>query len=139
MQSHWSEEYDQLLERAIAEGKVQLLPDKEERREHPRFKLTEDWVRSTESSQRDIIDLSKAGYAFYSERKFEIGEEVPLNLREAFVAQAKVVGCEMVESDSSFLEFKYAVHCQFTSQEHGMIILLLLFEDSTQHGVLSPQ
>ena len=118
---------------------MQLLPDKEELRVNPRFKLSEDWVRSTESSQRDIIDLSKTGYAFHSEKKYEIGEEVPLNLREAFVAQAKVMGCEMVESDSSFLEFKYMVRCQFFSQEHGMIILLLLFEDSTLHGVLSTQ
>ena len=138
MQSQWNEDYDKLLERAITEGKVQLLPDKEERRDHPRFKLSEDWVRSTETSQRDIINLSKTGYAFHSERKYEIGEEVPLSLREAFVAHAKVVGCEMVESDASFLEFKYVVRCRFTSQEHGMIILLLLFEDSTLTGKMEP-
>ena len=135
MKYQWSEEYDQLLERAIADGKVQLLPDMEERRDAPRFSLSEDSFHSTDSIRRDIVDMSKTGYAFHSEKKYEIGEEVPLNLREAFVAQAKVMGCEMVELDSIYLEFKYMVRCQFTSQEHGMIILLLLFEDST----LSPQ
>jgi len=131
MKYQWSEEYDRLLERAIADGKIQLLQDTEERRDNPRFKLSVDLFRSTESVQRDIIDMSKTGYAFYTERKYEIGEEVPLSMREAFEAHATVVGCEMVEVDSGFLEFKYRVRCQFTSPEHGMIILLLLFEDST--------
>ena len=40
MKYQWSEEYDRLLERAIEEGKVQLLQDKEERRDNPRFKLS---------------------------------------------------------------------------------------------------
>ena len=131
MKYQWSDEYDRLLERALAEGKVELLQDKEERRDNPRFKLSEELFRSAESIQRDIIDMSKTGYAFHSERKYEIGEEVPLSMREAFEAHATVVGCEMVEVDSGFLEFKYRVRCQFTSPEHGMIILLLLFEDST--------
>ena len=58
--------------------------------------------------------------------------------REAFEAHATVVGCEMVEIDSGFLEFRYRVRCQFTSPEHGMIILLLLFEDSTTTGNMEP-
>ncbi len=131
MKYQWSEEYDRLLERALAEGKVELLEDTVERRDDPRFKLSENLFSSAESIQRDIIDMSKTGYAFYSERNYEIGEDVPLSMREAFEAHAKVVGCEMVEVDSGFLEYKYRVRCQFTSPEHGMIILLLLFEDST--------
>ena len=131
MADKWSEEYDQLLNRAISEGKVQVLPDEEERRGSPRFKLSEDLFRSADSIQRDIIDMSKTGFAFHSERNYEIGEEVPLTMHNAFEARAKVVGCEMVEVDSAFLEFKYRVRCQFISPEHGMIILMLLFEDST--------
>lgn len=131
MKYQWSEEYDRLLERALAEGKVELLEDTVERRDDPRFKLSENLFSSAEPIQRDIIDMSKTGYAFYSERNYEIGEDVPLSMREAFEAHAKVVGCEMVEVDSGFLEYKYRVRCQFTSPEHGMIILLLLFEDST--------
>ena len=138
MKYQWSEEYDRLLERAITEGKVKLLQDKEERRDNPRFKLSAELFRSAESIQRDIIDMSKTGYAFHSERKYEIAEEVPLSMREAFEAHATVVGCEMVEIDSGFLEFRYRVRCQFTSPEHGMIILLLLFEDSTAAGKTEP-
>jgi len=134
MEEQWSEEYDRLLERAIAEGKVEPLRDIDERRVSPRFKLSEGLYHSEEATQRDIIDLSKTGYAFYSERMYEIGEDVPLSVREAFEAHAKVVGCKMMETDSNFLEFKYRVHCQFTAPEHGMIILLLLFEDSTSPG-----
>ena len=131
MKDKWSEEYDLLLERAIAEGKVQVLPDKEERRGSPRFKFSKELFRSAESIQRDIIDMSTTGFAFHSERTYEIGEEVPLTMHDAFQAHAKVVGCEMVETDSAFLEFKYRVRCQFTNPEHGMIILMLLFEEST--------
>ena len=131
MKDKWSEEYDQLLNRAIDEGKVQVLPDLKERRDSPRFKLSENLFRSADSIQRDIIDISKTGFAFHSERKYEIGGEVPLTMHNAFEAHAKVVGCEMVETDSAFLEFRYRVRCQFTSPEHGMIILMLLFEDST--------
>ena len=131
MKDKWSEEYDQLLNRAIDEGKVQVLPDLKERRDSPRFKLSENLFRSADSIQRDIIDISKTGFAFHSERQYEIGGEVPLTMHNAFEAHAKVVGCEMVETDSAFLEFRYRVRCQFTSPEHGMIILMLLFEDST--------
>ena len=138
MKYQWSEEYDRLLERALAEGKVELLEDTVERRDDPRFKLSENLFSSAKSIQRDIIDMSKTGYAFYSERNYEIGEDVPLSMREAFEAHAKVVGCEMVEVDSGFLEYKYRVRCQFTSPEHGMIILLLLFEDSTITGKTEP-
>ena len=134
MKDKWSEEYDLLLERAITEGKVESVRVNDERRDSPRFKLSEGIIRSEESTQRDIIDLSKSGYAFHSERNYKIGEEVPLTMRGAFEAHAKVVGCEMVETDSCFLEFKSRVRCQFTSPEHGMIILLLLFEDSTFTG-----
>lgn len=136
MKYQWSEEYDRLLERAISEGKVQLLSDQEERRENPRFKLSEDFFRSKDSSQRDIIDLSKTGYAFHSERMYEIGEDAPLNLHEAFQAHAQVVGCEMEEV--GFLEIRYRVRCVFSSPEHGMIFLLLLFEDSTSTRKLPP-
>ena len=131
MKDKWSEEYDHLLERAIAEGKVQVLPDEEERRGNPRFKISEESFRSMDSIQRDIIDMSITGFAFYSERNYQIGEEVPLTMHDAFEARANVVGCEMVETDSTFLEVKCRVRCEFISPEHGMIILLLLFEDST--------
>ena len=129
MKYHWSEDYDRLLERALAEGKVQLLPDQEEQRKNPRFSLSEDLIRSATFNQRDIIDLSKSGYAFHSDKTYNIGEEAPLNLREAFQAPATVMGCEMEEVD--FLDIKYRVRCKFTNPEHGMIFLLLLFEDST--------
>ena len=129
MEHQWSEEYDRLLEKAIAEGRVEPLRDNDERRDSPRFKLSEDIYHSEESTHRNIIDLSKTGYAFHSERMYSIVEEAPLTIRDAFEAQATVVNCEMEETDTGFLEFKYRVRCRFTSPEHGMIILLLLFED----------
>ena len=115
----------------IADGKVEVLPDDKERRDEPRFKISEELFSSTDAIQRDIIDMSVSGFAFHSERQYEIGEEVPLTMHEAFEAHAKVVGCEMEEFDAGFLDFRYRVRCQFTSPEHGMIILMLLFEDST--------
>ena len=138
MEYKWNEEYDRLLERAIAEGKVEPVLDNDEKRDSPRFKLSEGLYRSEESTHREINDLSKTGYAFYSERKYKIGEDVPLNIREAFEAHAKVVACEMVETDPSFLEFRYRVRCRFTNPEHGMTILLLLFEDITIDGEMQP-
>ena len=131
MKDKWSKEYAHLLQRAIVEGEVQILPDEEERRGDPRFKISGESFRSVDSIQRDIIDMSKTGFAFYSERNYQIGEEIPLTMHDAFEARANVVGCEMVETDSAFLEVKCRVRCEFISPEHGMIILLLLFEDST--------
>lgn len=126
----WNEEYDRLLEKAIGEGRVEPLQDQDERRGSPRFKFSMDIYHSEESTHRNIIDLSKTGYAFHSERMYEIGEEAPLTIRNAFEAQANVVKCEMEETDTGFLEFMYRVRCHFINPEHGMVIILLLFEDS---------
>lgn len=131
MASQWSESYDQLLGKAIAEGRVEPLQDQDERRAYPRFKISEDIYRSEESTNRRIIDLSKSGYAFHSERMYSNGEEAPLTIRGAFEAHATVVSCEIEETDTDFLEFMYRVRCEFTNSEHGMIIILLIFEDST--------
>ena len=131
MKDKWSEEYDPLLENAISEGRVHVLPDKEERRGRPRFKFSENMFRSVDSIQREIIDMSVTGFAFHSERKYEIDEEVLLTIHNAFEGHAKAVGCEMVETDATFLEFKYRVRCQFTSPQNSIIILMLHFENST--------
>ena len=131
MKHDWNEEYDHLLERAIAEGKVQVLPYEEERRGSPRFKFSEPMFRSVDSIQRDIIDMSKTGFAFNSDRYYQIGKEVPLTMHDAFETQAKVVGCEIFETGFAFLEDKCRVRCEMISPEHGLIILMLLFEDST--------
>ena len=130
MKDKWSEEYNHLLERAIAEGKVQVLPDEEERRGSPRFRFSEALFRSVDSIQCDIIDISKTGFAFHSERYYQAGKEIPLTMHDAFETQAKVVGCEFFETGFAFLGVKCRVRCELISPEHGMIILMLLFEDS---------
>ena len=131
MKYQWSGEYDQVLARAITEGKVQILPDEEERRGSPRFRLAEELIRSGYSIQRDLIDVSNTGFAFHSERAYEIGEPAPLTMHNVFEALATVVGCETVESGSDTLDSRYRVRCQFTDPEHGMILIMMLFEDST--------
>lgn len=138
MENQWNKDYDRLLEKAIAEGRVKPLRHHDERRDSPRFEFSEDIYHSEEATHRKIIDLSKTGYAFHAEKKYSVGEEAPLTIRDAFEAHAKVVSCEMEETDSGFLEFKYRVCCQFTNPEHGMIIILLLFEDSTVTGEMPP-
>lgn len=131
MEDDRREEFGLLLEKAIAEGKVEVLPDKEERRGSPRFIFSKNMFRSADSVQRDIIDMSMTGFAFHSERKHDVGEEVSLTMHNAFQGHANVVGCEMVPTDTTFLEFRYRVRCQFTNPEHGMIILMLHFQDLT--------
>ncbi len=134
MKHDWSEEYDHLLERAIAEGKVQVLPGEEERRGSPRFRLAEELIRSGYSIQRDLIDVSNTGFAFHSERAYEVGEPAPLTMHKVFEALATVVGCETVESGSDTLDSRYRVRCQFTDPEHGMILIMMLFEDPSTTG-----
>ena len=135
----WVQEYDRLINRAIETGEVVILPDEKERRRHPRFKMPGGQVRITDSLQRDIIDMSMSGVAFYSERKYEVGEVVPLSLKEAFAVQAEVLGCEMVQTDPSFLEFAYRVRCQFINLNHGLNFLMLVLEHSDSEGSGSKQ
>ena len=138
MEVQWGEEYDRLLEKAIAEGKVEPLRDHDERRDSPRFKFSEGFFHSKELTQRHIIDLSKSGYAFHSDRMYNIGEEISLSIRDAFEAHAIVVNCEIEETDAGFLEYKYRVRCRFTNPEYGLMILVLLIGESTITGETQP-
>ena len=135
----WVQEYDRLIIRAIATGEVAILPDEKERRRHPRFKILGGLVRITDSIQRDIIDMSMSGVAFYSERKYEGGEVVPLCLKEAFAVLAEVLGCGVVQMDPSFLELAYRVRCQFINLNHGLSFLMLVLEHSDSEGSGSRQ
>ncbi|MCH9046493.1 MAG: PilZ domain-containing protein [SAR324 cluster bacterium] len=101
---------------------------------NPRFNIPGRQIQITDTIERDIIDMSISGVSFYSDRNHAIGEVVPLCLDGAFSVQTKVVGCQMVQTDPSFLEFKYRVRCEFVNSDHGLIFLMLALEDSGYEG-----
>ena len=130
MESIWAQSYERRLNRAIATGEVEIIPNGKERRMNPRFKIPGRQIQITDSIQREVINMSISGVSFYSDRNHLIGEVVPLCLDGAFSVQTKVVGCQMVPTDPTFLEFKYRVRCKFVKPDHGLTFLMLALEDS---------
>ena len=124
----WELEYKDLLQRALSKGEVEPLKEQHEHRSNPRFPLEMGsvWIRA--EMPFDIVDISSDGMAFLSDRLFSIGQQLALTLGKAFLVEARVVNCTMVETDDDFMEAKYRVSCEFNDPHNGRQALLVLKE-----------
>ena len=58
-------------------------------------------------------DISRGGVSFYSDRNFEIGRRLALNIKHAIGLEIEVMHCEMEMVDDVFMEAKYRVGTKF--------------------------
>lgn len=129
MNSHdWEHEYEEILAEAEARGEVQILPQGEEKRRHPRFPAAGATVTIREDAVYRMIDLSRSGLAFHCSHSFPVGHTLTLALRDVIAIEAEVVGCEMEERDATYMEYAYKVRCRFLDDESGLRFLVLVKE-----------
>ncbi len=128
MDSAWDKEYQSLLSKGIAAGRVHVLPGESEKREHPRYRMANATVWGRVERGYPVIDKSLSGLSFYSPFPFGVGQVVRISLRQFFVIDALVVGCEMHETDNLFLECQYKVRCRFSNLDPGLLQVLVALD-----------
>ena len=121
-------DYEALLADARRRGDVNDAPGASELRRHPRISLIARPILVHEPTRYQILDMSAGGMAFYSESPFEIDKVVSISLEGLLTIEARVLDCEMVETDAAFLEVKYRVHCRFEDERYGMRFLVLALQ-----------
>jgi hypothetical protein len=103
-------------------------PGDVERRGAPRVPVVTGELAVNRQHPVTTVDISISGVCFLSELPFAVGSDLDLSLAGVFSVSARVVGCEMEESDATFLETRYRVRCRFADEEQGMEVLVLTKE-----------
>jgi hypothetical protein len=75
-----------------------------------------------------VIDKSLTGLAFYASTPFPVGKPVRISLRQFFVVEAMVVGCEMVETEPLFLNCQYKVRCRFQNLDPALVQVMVALD-----------
>ncbi len=124
----WEKEYKELLKTGKERGEVRVKTTPDDKRINPRFKLKTGaiWIRMEQSF--DVVDVSRSGISFFSNYPFEAGQTLAVTLGKAFMIEAKVKSCAVVETDETFLEKKYRVSCNFDDSYSGVQFLVMLKE-----------
>ncbi|MBI3993327.1 MAG: PilZ domain-containing protein [Candidatus Lambdaproteobacteria bacterium] len=124
----WQDDYEALLADARQRGDLSQATGAAEKRRFPRINLISRPILVHEPTRYQILDMSAGGMSFYSESSFEIGRVVSISLEGLLTIEARVLGCEMVETDPDFLEVRYRVHCRFEDERYGMRFLVLALQ-----------
>ena len=122
------QEYQLLLSEGLAKGEIRLRASALEHREAPRFAMRQSRIAVRVEPDYRLVDLSATGIAFYSDRPFRVGQVLQLILKDTVAFQARVVGCELVETDIDYLEMSYRVQCTFGDSSNGKQLLVLIKE-----------
>lgn len=134
--TEWKDDYERLLATAGSNGDLEANGNTHERRTNPRFKLHSETIWVKVEPRFSVIDVSINGIAFYSSYHFRPDTVIQTSIGKAFSIEAKVLDCEMVESDPDFMEAMYQVRCQFVDENMGMQFLVMLKEmDNINEGV----
>lgn len=122
----WKDDYEQLLRDGMSRGEVELLPNGDERRTQPRFRLKSQQVFIKVEPPFKVVDVSIAGISVHSDFPFKLGRMVTITLGKAMSVEATVVECGLVLADEDLLETKYLVRCQFEDEAVGMQFLVMM-------------
>ena len=73
----------------------------------------------------EIVNISVGGLAFYSDMEFEPGTNLLLSALGMVALDVDVVSCDMVETDVSFMEYRYLVRGKFSARVNGYLVYVL--------------
>lgn len=121
-------QYELLLQEGLAKGEVTIRADLPDLRRAPRFRVSGGRIAVRVEPQFTLVDISASGFAFLSEIPFALEVVLHVILRSALAFQARVVGCQLVETDRQLLETRYRVQCQFDDDASGKQLLVLMRE-----------
>ena len=101
-----------------------------ERRREPRLYLPEKAQIFAQIGPRSmtIHDISVGGLSFFSEFFFEPGTHVLVSAMGNIALELEIVSCDMVETDSDFMEYQYKVHTKFGPLVNGYQVYMLAME-----------
>jgi hypothetical protein len=122
------DQYQGLVHEGIAQGRVQVLDGGLEKRQHPRFAMRATQVWSAVERSYPVVDKSLTGVAFLTAQAFPVGEMVKISMRRFFAVDAVVVGCEIVETDPTYLEYLYKVRCRFRGLDPALLHVLVAMD-----------
>ena len=95
-----------------------MAQDLRDHRRHPRVDLSRSGAKcliDTGSDAFAVYDVSKGGISFLSDRGFDAGSRLRLNVENIFGTDIEVIHCRMFMSDETFLEAKYRIGARFVS------------------------
>lgn len=102
-----------------------------ERREEPRYHFKNQENRNVNIYAHigpkafEIVNISVGGLAFYSDTSFENGTNLLLSALGMVALDVDVVSCEMEETDSDFMEYRYLVRAKFSERVNGYLVYVL--------------
>lgn len=120
--------YLALAQNAKVERNLKTDDDNAENRGHPRFLVQAIEMQVNVSHRVSVIDISRAGVSFLSGFRFYPGQTFDFKIGAVFSIQAEVKECEMVETDSNFMEVEFRVRSEFNSQELDLDFLLAIID-----------
>ena len=122
------QEYNRLIREGMLKGSIEIRGDGPEFRDSPRFEPIEAKIAVKVEPSFTILNISASGVAFMSNLPFLPGSILTLVLEGVIGVQARVIGCEMIETDERFLETQYRAQCCFDTPNHGKQMLLMMDE-----------
>ena len=119
-----SYEFAQVLEQSRRRGEVTELSAGNERRKYPRLKIISDdlWIDSM--AQFVVVDMSPSGVALNCNYPLQLGDVLRIALGPLQGADAKVIGCDLIDSPTEYLDAQYRVHCVFLNIKAGMKLVV---------------
>lgn len=120
--------YAQLIEDGVSSGKIDVIAESREGRNHPRFKFENTALYIDIRMKVTAYDISRSGFSFLTRRQFEAGQIFALNVGTIFSINAEVLACEIQETDEDFMEAQYRVHSKFIKNEMASQQLIELME-----------
>ena len=84
----------------------------DERRANLRKNLVEKSVEVQQEKQVLLLDVSKGGASFLSDRKYKVGSNLSMKNDQIHV-KVKIMECIPVKSEKGATTYKYKVRCKF--------------------------
>ena len=122
------QEYQIIVAEGLAKGEIRVRTSDVEHREAPRFAMRQGRISVRVEPVFKLVDISATGIAFFSDLPFRSGQVLQLILKDTVAFQARVVGCELVETDIDYMEMSYRVQCSFRDPTNGKHLLVLMKE-----------
>lgn len=117
-------EYEQLVKKSELRGETETEIAEGERRRHIRLRVDAAQLEVEKDPWVFPINLSPAGFAFFSENPFSSGQQVTIALESGPSVAATVVKSQMEEAGEEGLMGQHRVSCAFLDEAQGKALLL---------------
>ena len=134
----WKSEYESRL-RTDRKDELIEFPESVDRRKLPRLVLEPGknvWLIA-DTFPISVLNISAGGIAFFSERNYHPGDTVNLSVARTLAIEAVVLSCEMVRTDSVFMEYRYRVRAKYAPGVSGFKMFVLA-RDIYVHNLEKP-